>query len=188
MVFASFVAMLFSTLLYVGSLFVSWLYIFISPLFKFDILWIIVPIWLTWFFTEFFQESKGTALGNAITNGAITLWVGIDLTRYLVRETVFSFELLYLSKIFLCTCIVLYGVFIVHQGLKKKSYVRKIGRVRETTYFLLMFSPVVYGILEFSLSYFLAVFLFFPVWYFGIEFVCIKMIKGELTQVPPSFS
>ena len=39
--------------------FVDWLRIFAAPFENPDMLWIIVPIWASWLFAEFFQEKKG---------------------------------------------------------------------------------------------------------------------------------
>ena len=53
----------------------------IAPIIHKELLWIIVPVYLNWVLTEVYQEKKGTSYGNAIANGFVALWVGIDWAR-----------------------------------------------------------------------------------------------------------
>jgi len=161
-------------LLWFSGLFVTWLSIFIAPLKNLDMLWIIVPIWLSWFFAEFFQEKKGTSLGNAISNGGIMIWVGIDWTRYLVRllsDGTMKFSWLASAKFFFALAVTIIGLLIVIQGIKQKSFIHFAGRIRVVTYILLMFSPIVYGVLPLSWKVILAMVVFFPAFYYMIELV-----------------
>ncbi len=163
-----------AVLLWVWGLVVTWLSIFISPLKNLDMLWIIVPIWLSWFFAEFFQEKKGTSLGNAISNGGIMIWVGIDWTRYLVRllsDGTMKFSWLASAKFFFALAVTIIGLLIVIQGIKQKSFIHFAGRIRVVTYILLMFSPIVYGVLPLSWKVILAMVVFFPVFYYLIELI-----------------
>ena len=66
--------------------FVLWLKaIFVAPFTNPDMLWILIPIWVGWIFADFFQEKKGTSLGNAISNGVLALWAGLDWIRTSIR-------------------------------------------------------------------------------------------------------
>ncbi|MBI5389676.1 hypothetical protein HZB01_04845 [Candidatus Woesearchaeota archaeon] len=161
-------------LVFLWKLFVDWLKIFIAPIHNWEMLWIIIPIWLAWFFSEFFQEKRGTSFGNAISNGVVVLWVGIDWMRHLVGnlsdntltfgwETVFKFILSLLTFTF--------GLFVIVEGIKGKGFIKFIGRSREVTYILLMFSPIVYGITFITWENMLSILLFFPVFYFVIELI-----------------
>ncbi|MBW2963533.1 hypothetical protein KY306_02035, partial [Candidatus Woesearchaeota archaeon] len=47
------------------NLFLGWLLVFISPFKNLNMLWIIVPIYVNWIFTDFFQERRRTSFGNA---------------------------------------------------------------------------------------------------------------------------
>lgn len=161
-------------LLWIWSLFVIWLSIFIAPLKNLDMLWIIIPIWLNWFFAEFFQEKKGTSLGNAITNGGVMIWVGIDWSRYIVRlisdGTIHLGWLTFIKFVFAFVVLVI-GLIIVLQGIKQKSFVHFAGRIRVVTYILVMFSPVIYGVLPLSWQVFLAIVVFAPLFYYLIELI-----------------
>ena len=161
-------------LLYVWFMLKEWFYIFISPMENLEMLWIIVPIWINWFFAEFFQEKKGTSFGNAISNGAVPLYIGIDWARHLTRNLTagdmafnFGVGLRYL----LCLLLLAYGLSIIIFGIKAKKFIKVYGRIRETTYVMLMFSPVVYGIIDLTWRYMLIVVLFFPLYYYIIELI-----------------
>ena len=163
-----------SILLFFWSLFILWLSIFIAPFENLEMLWIIVPVWLVWFFSEFFQEKRGTSFGNAISNGVVALWVGIDWIRYLIRligEGEIDYGMQTYSKFFLSFIVFVYGLIIIIYGIKTRSYIKYIGRIREITYVLLMLSPVVYGIVEMHWKTALAMILFFPLFYYVIEII-----------------
>ncbi|MBI3037191.1 hypothetical protein HYY73_05595 [Candidatus Woesearchaeota archaeon] len=156
----------------VGWAFVDWLKLFIAPLKNFEMLWIIIPIWGVWLFSEFFQEKKGTSFGNAITNGATMVFVGVDWTRYVIRQISAGSASLgadSVTKMGLAAAIIILGAFIIVMGIKARSFVRLIGRVRETTYLMLMFSPVVYNVVELTLRNIAVILAFFPLFYILIE-------------------
>jgi len=171
-------------LLFFWGLFKTWLGIFIAPLFNLEMLWIIIPVWLNWFFSEFFQEKKGTSLGNAITNGGIMVWVGVDWTRYMVRALsaeLIKFDVITSLKFLLALLISGIGIFIVAEGIKKKRFVHFIGRVRETTYLFVMISPIIYGTVPLSLNVVLAIIIFAPLFYYIIELI------DRYTPTPKSY-
>ena len=62
-----------------------------------------------------------------------------------------------------------YGLYIVIQGIKLKKRIHFLGRVRVTTYFTLMFTPLIYDAVELSWQFILAIFVFFPVFYYFVE-------------------
>lgn len=171
----SFSSVIVAGLLFFWELFKTWLIIFIAPIKNPEMLWIIIPIWLNWFFAEFFQEKKGTSLGNAITNGSVLAWVGIDWIRYTLRimsEGDVKFALwITVMKIFLAVLVLGYGLFIIIEGIRMKSYIKVLGRVRETTYATVMFSAIVYSVADPTWRVFLAIILFSPLFYFLIELI-----------------
>ncbi len=162
------------------SLFTFWLSIlFVIPLKDYEILWILVPVWMNLFFTDFYQEKRGTDYGSAITNGVAMLWVGVDWIRFLIRalsgrgmtfSKLLSSNILVL-KFALSAFVLIIGVIIMIEGIKGIRFVRAVGRVRNTSYLLLVLSPVIYGLAQFSWKYLLAITLFFPVYYFTIELI-----------------
>lgn len=159
---------------FVWELLKSWLFLFYLPVKNFHTLWLIIPIWLVWFFAEFFQEKKGTSFGNAITNGAVSLWAGIDWVRYmtdLVVTNSLSFSFMVFVKYFICFIVLLYGASIIIYGIKAKKFIHKYGRIREVTYILLVFTPLMYGVVDLSWKYFVSIVIFFPIFYYIIEII-----------------
>ena len=154
--------------------FVSWLWLFGAPLRDANILWIIVPIWVSWFFTEFFQEKRGTGFGNAITNGGVSLWVAIDWARHLTngisRDEIAPGLNLYI-KFALCVFVLIYGIVVIIKGLKGKKFASIGGRIRVITYILVMFSPFIYDTAQINLMNIIAIFAFFPLFYFLLELI-----------------
>ena len=160
--------------LFIWNEFLAWLSIFIGPLKNLEMLWIIVPIWVNWFFTEFFQEKEGTSMGNAVTNGGVMAWVGVDWIRYMVRMiNIKELNLVFMTyvKFFLSLLVILIGIFIIVQGVKVKKYIHFLGRVRETSYVLLMISPIIYGVIDPTWKNVLAIIIFAPLFYYIIELI-----------------
>ena len=152
----------------------DWLRLFAAPLENLEMLWIIIPVWGVWVFSEFFQEKKGTSFGNAISNGATMLFVGVDWVRYLIRELASKDMELNGATAVLITVAALmlvYGLLIIVLGIKTNHFVKLIGRVRETTYFMVVFSPIIYGVEVLSFHTAGVIVVFFPVFYFLVELV-----------------
>ncbi|MBI4983640.1 hypothetical protein HZC32_03275, partial [Candidatus Woesearchaeota archaeon] len=123
---------------YLLDLFKLWLHtIFVTPFITLDMLWLLVPVWLGWFFAEFFQEKTGTSLGNAIANSAIILWGSVDCTRQTIRfitEGTLTNTFDIILRFILIAAIFAYGVVIVVLGWKGNKLIKYIGRIREVTY------------------------------------------------------
>ncbi len=158
--------------------------LFAAPLLAFDSLWIILPIYINWIFTDIYQEKKGTDLGNAITNGTIAVWVGMDWGRitlhaFLAKEI--SFGALFATKLAAVIFFIIYGLIIITEGIRVKKITRYIGRVREVTYFALVLTPIFYNVVPINLTTFLAILLGFPIFYFAVELIC------RITPTPQTY-
>lgn len=164
-----------TSLIWLFNLFIGWLLIFVSPFKNPQMFWIVIPIYINWIFTDFFQERRSTKIGNAITNGAVVLWVSIDWARNLVNFWE-GFDLMIILKFLIVAVVLFYGFVVIIQGIRGKDFVTKFGRVRETSYIMLMFTPVIYGVLELNLLNILAIIVFFPVFYFLIELINQKIL------------
>jgi hypothetical protein len=110
-------AVLASVGLYLWASFKLWLEtIFVAPTRNFNMLWILIPIYLGWIFADFFQEKKGTSLGNAISNATIALWAGIDWIRTTVNGIIAGAETHWaamLAKSLVALLVVFYAVLII---------------------------------------------------------------------------
>ena len=134
--------------------------------------WIIIPIWINWFFTEFFVEKYGTTLGNAVSNGAIPILASIDWLRYtyhIISERTSSFTFGVFIRFSLSFAVLVYGVFVIMAGIKLKHIVFYIGRIRWITYVLVMVTPVIYNVIDFNSRALWAMVLFFPLYWWIIE-------------------
>jgi len=161
-----------------------WLSIFfVIPFKNLEILWILIPIWINLIFTDFFQEKRGTGLGNAVTNGAVMLWVGVDWIRFLIRamsDSKLGLTGAFIFKFSLCAFVILGGLTIIVLGVMGKKVTAKIGRVRETSYIMLVLSPVIYGVAEISWRYLGIIVLFMPLFY-GFFALIDKIIPNPKT-------
>jgi hypothetical protein len=162
-------------LIYLLDLLKLWIHtLFISPFVNLTMLWILVPIWLGWFFAEFFQEKTGTSIGNAMSNATIIIWASIDCTRQTV-SLIGSGDVTGFLNIFARFAIIgllfSYGLLVVILGIKGNLLVRKIGRIREVTYVFAMFIPVLYNFAPLTLGHVIATIIFFPVFYFALEII-----------------
>lgn len=182
----AFVDIILSIVLFLWDLFKQWIELFISPFYNLEMLWIIIPIWINWFFADLYQEKKGTSLGNAITNGAVMTWVGIDWIRHLINlidiGRIPGFHYVTIIKFLLAITVGCIGIFIVKEGIQKKEYIHFIGRVRETTYITAMISPIIYGAIELSWSLIFAIILFAPLFYYSIELIMRFLPQQEFEE------
>ena len=164
-----------SILSYIWDLIKIWVStLFFMPFKNPQMLWILVPIWLSWFFSEFFQEKAGTSMGNAMTNAVVVLWGGIDWVRqtlHFISSHALKGFLNISGRFLLVGLIFGYGVLIVVLGMKGNTIIKKIGRVREVTYLFVMFTPIFYNVIPFSIKHLLATIIFFPIFYFVIELI-----------------
>ncbi|MEM2874325.1 MAG: hypothetical protein QW063_02695 [Candidatus Nanoarchaeia archaeon] len=151
--------------------------ILIAPIKQPDMLWILIPIYLNWVFTDYFQERKGTDFGNAMTNGAVALWAGMDWIRQTVKIS--EFGITTLVKIGIGALFILYGLFIMIESAKAKPIAKYIGRVREVSYFMIVTTPIFYSLIPIDLITLAAILLFFPIFYGLAELI------DRLLPTPP---
>ncbi|MFH0869234.1 MAG: hypothetical protein V1839_03340 [archaeon] len=144
-----------------------------------DMLWIIVPIYLNWIFTDYYQERKGTDFGNAITNGVVTLWVGVDWIRQAIKGAVFNVTLA--SKIGISVFFIIYGLTIMIMSAKAKKIAHYIGRIREVSYVAIVLTPIFYGVISINWTTIGAVLLFFPIWY-GIAEIFNRLLPAPKSE------
>ena len=140
-----------------------------------EMLWIIIPVYLNWVLTEIYQEKKGTSFGNAIANGFVALWVGVDWMRTTIDllsakgvklATVLPKTL---PKLGFATLMGVYGIFIIVFGMRGSKLVSYLGRVREVTYLTIMITPIFYGIVQPTIGVLLSIAAFFPLFYGMVE-------------------
>lgn len=161
-----------SALSYLLDIFLLWLSIFAAPFKEPEMFWIIIPIWINWFFTEFFVEKHGTSFGNAISNGAIPILASLDWTRHLydvLSESATKLTIDIFVKFVLSVAVLAYGIFVIVAGIMIKRIIFYIGRIRWVTYVLLMITPIIYNVIGLDIHSFLAMIIFFPLYWWVIE-------------------
>lgn len=161
--------------LYLWELFKTWIYtLVVIPFKEPQLLWLLIPVWLSGAFAEFFQEKTGTSMGNATSNATVVLWGSIDWTRQTVsllsQKVIGGFGNLFLRFLFIAV-VFFYGFFIVVFGIKGNKIIKKIGRVREVTYVIAIFTPVLYGVMTLTANHIISAVLFFPLFYGVIELI-----------------
>ncbi|MBI3027071.1 hypothetical protein HYY70_03070 [Candidatus Woesearchaeota archaeon] len=172
MIAISFLGILWSFLAVLWNLFVHWLSIFAAPFEEPEMFWILVPIWVNWFFTEFFMEKHGTSFGNAVSNGVIPILASLDWTRYIYRllaEGTLSLTFGVFLKFMLTFAVFGYGVFVIISGIRIKRIVFYVGRIRWITYVLVMLTPIIYNVKILDFYTMFGIILFFPLYYWIIE-------------------
>jgi len=135
-------------------------------------LWILIPTYLSWFITEFFQEKRKTSWGNAISNSVIPIFVGWDWLRTIYNrftEGSLTTGWVAATKIVIAAFMLFYGLQIFISGLKLKKRAQFIGRIRVVTYVVLSLTPLYYGTVPFDFVTFISIVVFFPVFYFLVE-------------------
>lgn len=182
----TFFAAIFNVLLAIITFFwhrlLEWLTLFAAPFQNFSLLWLIIPVYLSWAVTELFQEKQITSFGNAITNGIVPIWAAIDWTRYITEHSKGYTPFEYGVKIALCILIFIYGAAIIYHGIKAKNFVHYFGRIREVTYVILVFTPIIYNIVPLSWNYTFGIVFFFPVFYFSVEWLDKRMPNPYAVQ------
>ena len=141
--------------------------ILLSPIKHPELLWILIPVYANWIIGDIYQEHKGTHIGNAISNGFVALWVGLEWGRQLTEN--FTFGELSAFKVGLIGFLILYGLMVLIEGVRGKDVARYIGRVREITYFIITLTPVFYGFIPLSLETIISIVIFFPIFYLVVE-------------------
>lgn len=149
-----------------------WLQFTFMPLKNPELLWLIVPVWLNWILTEYFQERKGTSFGNAIANGFVMFWVGLDFSRTIVNNFAQKgFSALSLTHVGMTAIILAYGSLIMFEAIKGRKIAHLIGRIREVTYFSTIAIGVIYNAVVLDIHTIIAMAAFFPIFYIATEIV-----------------
>jgi hypothetical protein len=137
--------------------------IMIAPIRHPDLLWIIIPVYLSWLVGDYFQERKTTDFGNAMSNAVVILWVGLDWARQSIKTAVFDVTLA--LKILICVVFVIYGLIIIIETARAKPIAHLIGRAREIGYFCIVATPIFYDIVPINWITVAAILMFFPIVY-----------------------
>lgn len=160
-----------------------WLQFAVMPFRNPDLLWLAVPVWLNWILNEYFQERKGTSYGNAIANGFVMFWVGLDFSRTIAGNFFKKgFAAVPPVHVIMTLVILIYGSLVMFEAIKGRRIAHLIGRIREVTYFSIISIGVIYNAVIFDINTAISVILFFPVFYFAVETI-LKLLPPPEEEV-----
>jgi len=146
------------------SLFQAFSTIFVSTLTNEKIIWITYPVYIVWFSLELLEERIKFTYGNSLANSIIFSWVSVDWLRYIYLNNEFDdYNKLILTILFLSL-----SVLTLIASIKRKKIAKILGRTGFFAYFQIMFTPFIYGIVEFTYINFLSIIIFYPLIYFAI--------------------
>jgi hypothetical protein len=153
-----------------------WVDIMLAPLRNLELLWIIVPIYVNWILIEYLQRRK-FSFSTIVSNGFVIMWVGLDWSKTLFTEFIHNPIVGFpVFRLLLSVLVIVYGLFILIEGLRGKNMAIYLGRIRETSYFMLTLTPLYYGFFPFDIFTLLSILLFFPAVYFIVELV-IRLVE-----------
>jgi len=148
----------------IASLFQAFLTIFISTLTNVEIIWVTYPVYITWFSMEFLVERKEVKYSHSLANSIIFSWVSIDWLRHLYLHH----ELNDYNKLIITLFFLFLSLFILIAAIKRKRIAKILGKTGFFSYFQIMFTPLIYGIIEFNYIDFLSIIIFFPLIYITV--------------------
>jgi len=164
------------------SLFQAFSTIFISTLTNIEIIWITYPIYITWFAMEFLVERKEIKYSHSLANSIIFSWVSIDWLRDLYLNN----ELNDYNKLIITIFFLFLSLFILIASIKRKKIAKLLGKTGFFSYFQIMFTPFIYGIIEFNYINFLSVIIFFPLIYITV-YVIDKLLPEFIEEEDKKF-
>jgi len=166
----------------IASLFQAFLTIFISTITNVEIIWITYPVYITWFAMEFLVERKEIRYSHSLANSIIFSWVSIDWLRHLYLDN----ELNDYNKLIITLFFLFLSIFILIASIKRKKIAKILGKTGFFSYFQIMFTPFIYGIIEFNYIDFLSVIIFFPLIYIAV-YVIDKLVPEFVEEEEKKF-
>lgn len=159
--------------------------IILAPVQMPDLLWVLIPVYVTWIFIDIYQESRGTAFINSISNGFVSLWVGMDWGRSLTSKLEQGFTTEVIIQGILSVSLLAFGFFVVYEAVKGRKFIKYIARIREVAYIIICVTPIFYSLVPIDTLTLITIAVFFPVWYvvFGI---IARIIPKPSVEAPES--
>ncbi|MCG2868237.1 MAG: hypothetical protein L7G90_02535 [Candidatus Nanopusillus sp.] len=161
----------------IASIFQAFSTIFISTLTNVEIIWVTYPVYITWFAMEFLVERKELRYSHSLANSIIFSWVSIDWLRHLYLDN----ELNDYNKLIITLFFLFLSLFILIASIKRKKIAKILGKTGFFSYFQIMFTPLIYGIIEFNYIDFLSIIIFFPLIYITV-YVIDKLLPEFLEE------
>ena len=151
---------------------------------NFSMAYVLIPIYLGWFIADYYQERRGTSFGNAISNGFMGLWVGLDWLR--TASSIYSQSgdlLLTALKGIFAVGMLVYAGLVMRAAAQGKKIAHFVGRIREISYFAIVFTPIVYGVVDLDLLTIVSAILFFPIIYGIAELIDYYILPPSRAEI-----
>lgn len=159
----------------------------LTAIFKdFSLAYALIPIYMNWIASDYFQERRRTTLGNAATNGFAGFWVCIVWVREAYIKVGITDEALpFFAKLFMASIMFIYAFLIVHAAATGKRIAHIIGKVRSISYFAIMMTPIVFEVIPLNLLTVGTIIVFYPLFFGIIEFLEYYLLPTPGTETPP---
>jgi len=131
--------------------------IFLAPLSDFDVFWTLLPVYVSWIQAEFFVEREKTSYANAFTNGFAMIWASANWLKYLIDTPSQANDF----KLFVSVLFIIYGISVWINAYLGKKIAVLIGKQVLISFFIIVFSPYIFGIVDLNLSNFTSMLLVF---------------------------
>jgi len=143
----------------------------------------LVPIYINWIATDYFQERSSTSYGNAATNGFMGLWVCMEWVRtsYSIYQGDPNLPL-FIGKITISLLMLIYAAFVIKESIARKKIAHLLGRVREISFFAIMITPVIYNVVPLDILTILAIIILLPMFYGVADFVEYTILPGPAAE------
>ncbi len=162
------------------SSFQAWINIMITSLLHPAIIWLTLPIYFSWFITEWFGEKEETSYGNAASNSIITSYVALDWLRQMYYgEITFTYWKFALALAFL-----IYGLFVVKEAIEENPVAKYLGAIRTVSYFQIVLTVLFYSEftgIGFSLESLFGILIGYPIVY-GISRIIDKLLPEVVEE------
>jgi len=131
---------------------------------------------------EFLVERKELRYSHSLANSIIFSWVSIDWLRHLYLNN----ELNDYNKLIITLFFLFLSLFILISSIKRKKIAKILGKTGFFSYFQIMFTPFIYGVIEFNYIDFLSVIIFFPLIYTAV-YVIDKLLPEFIEEEEKKF-
>lgn len=123
------------------------LQILFAPINNKEILWFLIPVYFTWLGSIYFSRDDND-FGDAFASGFLAIWTAIN----------WYVEVGFYSGIStaMTAGIGIFGLIVIIESFLGVRFVKKISGARYVAYFIIVFTPYIYGIIEFQTDVILA--------------------------------
>lgn len=144
-----------------------------------QIVWITLPIYISWIVTAYFQEKREVQYEEVATNSTIMMYTSLNWIGYLINEFK-EFNLDFLSKIIVSILFFAISLFTLINAIKRRKVSLYLGNITTISYFQIVYTPIIYNLFELNLDVIIAILLYWPVFFFIIHKLIIQKLLPDI--------